>query len=204
MAIKSYPYVSIDGDRKVTAAEEAQGYDLFVGTGVVPGVENELVCAKVAGTLDITVGAGGAIIGGRRVIVDATETVTLAVGGALPRIDIVCIESNNNTPYRNARLVVVEGTPAATPVAPTLTQTDAVYQLPLAQVPVAAGATNLNAAVLTGRHTYTTGRHGHAKLRITESLTAGTAGVVNIIYGTGDAPSAAGLPDGTLYVKYQA
>ena len=64
MAIKSYPYVSIDGDRKVTAAEEAQGYDLFVGTGVVPGVENELVCAKVAGTLDITVGAGGAIIGG--------------------------------------------------------------------------------------------------------------------------------------------
>jgi hypothetical protein len=35
MATKSWPYVSIDGDRKISAADEAEGYDMFVPSAVM-------------------------------------------------------------------------------------------------------------------------------------------------------------------------
>jgi len=50
----------------------------------------------------------------------------------------------------------------------------------------------------------TTGYLGAAGMAITGNGSGTTAQVVNVLYGTGAAPSAAGLPYGTLYFRYTA
>ena len=161
MAEKSWPFVSVEGDRKVPASDEAQGYDLFVASGVVPGIEDELAPEKVADTMSVQVNPGAGIVTGHRYILDAADTVTLANGEANARIDLVVLESNANTPVRAVQLAVVKGTAAASPVAPALTWDSAVQQIELARVHVPAGATTLNAATLTDMRRYATGRHTH-------------------------------------------
>ena len=167
MAIKSWPYVSIEGDRKVTAGEFAQGYDLISASGVVPGFLNELAPSKVSGTLNVNVDTGAALVGGRWYVQDESEQVTLDAGSAQPRIDIIAVESNSNTPVRASRLVVIKGTPAASPVAPALTNTSAISQIELCRVLVPASAVTLDNATLTGTRTYVSGRHAHQVSEIT-------------------------------------
>jgi hypothetical protein len=167
MAVISWPYVSIDGDRDVTASDEAQGYDLFVQSGVVPGIRDELGVTKVSGALQVSVAAGAAIIAGRRYMQDEAITLTVDAGDAQPRIDIIALESNANTPVRAARFVVVKGTPAASPTAPELTVTDAVVQQAYARLTIPASAQNLNSATLTNVRVYATGRHSHNIANVT-------------------------------------
>ena len=161
MATKSWPYVSIAGDRKITAADFAQGYDLISASGVVPGFLNELVPSKVIDSLKVRVGTGAALVGGRWYVQDEPERTTLDMGDAQPRIDIIAVESNSNTPVRASRLVVIKGTPAASPVAPALTNTSAITQIELCRVLVPANATTLSSATLTDTRTYVSGRHAH-------------------------------------------
>jgi len=175
MAIKSWPYTNISGDRKTTASDEADGYDIFVGSGVVPGYLNGLAVTKVAGAMQVSVNTGAAVLAGHRAISDAAATVALDTGSAQPRIDIIVIESNENTDVRAAQFVAVKGTPAASPSPPALTQTAAVWQLPLAQILIPAGAANLDGATLTDVRAYAEGRHMHSVdelIGLTEALAA--------------------------------
>ena len=161
MATKSWPYVSIDGDRKITAADFAQGYDLISASGVVPGFLNTLAPSKVSGTLNVNVDTGAALVGGRWYVQDSAEQITLDAGDSQPRIDIIAVESNSNTPVRASRLVIIKGTPAASPVAPALTNTSAISQIELCRVLVPADATTLSNATLSDTRTYVDGRHAH-------------------------------------------
>jgi hypothetical protein len=161
MAIKSWPYVSIDGDRKITAADFAQGYDLISASGVVPGFLNALAPSKVSGTLNVNVDTGAALVGGRWYVQDSAEQIALDAGDSQPRIDIIAVESNSNTPVRASQLVIIKGTPAASPVAPALTNTSAISQIELCRVLVPADATTLSNATLTDTRTYVDGRHAH-------------------------------------------
>jgi hypothetical protein len=185
VAEKSWPFVSVEGDRKVSASDEAQGYDLFVASGVVPDIDDELAPEKVANTMSVQVNPGAGIVTGHRYILDAADTVTLANGEANARIDLVVLESNANTPVRAARLAVVKGTAAPSPVAPALTWDSAVQQIELARVHVPAGATTLNAATLTDMRRYATGRHTH-------DLVDTTTGTLPITRGGTGATSASG------------
>jgi hypothetical protein len=162
MATKSWPYVSIDGDRKTTAADEAKGYDMFVGSGVVPGMGGELAITKIADTMSISIADGNAVVAGRRYIQDTAITLNVDPGSAQPRIDIIALESNANTPVREARFVVVKGTPAFTPQPPSLTNDAAIQQQEYARLVIPAGAANLNSATLTDKRAYASGRHSHA------------------------------------------
>ena len=166
MAITSFPYISLSGDRKITASQEAAGFDLIIDSGVVPG-ENGFAAAKVSGTLNVTIAAGRAVVAGHRVTSDATETVSVDAGGAQPRIDIIALESNANTDVRACRFAVVKGTPGAAPEVPTLTESAALWQIPLATVAVPAGASTLDSATITDSRVYTQGRHEHAATTIT-------------------------------------
>ena len=56
---------------------------------------------------------------------------------------------------------MVKGTAASSPVAPALTQNDVIWQEPLAQITVPAGAENLNSAMLTNVRGFSAGRHNH-------------------------------------------
>jgi hypothetical protein len=162
MATKSWPYVSIDGDRKTTAADEAKGYDMFVGSGVVPGMGGELTVTKVPDTMSVSIANGNAIISGHRYVQDEAITLNLETGSAQPRIDIVALESNANTPVREVRFVVVKGTPATSPQPPSLTSDAAIQQQEYARLVIPAGAANLNSATLTDNRVYASGRHIHS------------------------------------------
>ena len=160
MAIVSFPYVSIDGDRKITAAQEAEGYDMFLQSGVVP-IGDELLVSKVPDTLNVSIAAGKAVISGHRYIQPDAVILSFDQGDVSPRIDIVALESNANTPARTAQFVIVKGTPATSPVAPELTNDAAVQQQEYAQIVIPAGAQSLNSATLTDKRVYARGRHNH-------------------------------------------
>ena len=161
MAVTSFPYVSVDGDRKVTAKTESQGFDLLSSSGVIPNFLNSLAVTKISNTKNLSVNTGGAIIYGHRMVSDAAETLTGIGASALPRIDIIALESNENTDVRACRFVIVQGNAGSTPSPPELTQTSSVFQIPLAQILIPGGVADYNTATLTDTRTYTQGRHAH-------------------------------------------
>ena len=82
--------------------------------------------------LTVTVNVGGICINGRTGWVEDVEELQLSIGSSLPRIDRIVAELNIPND-RGIYIKVLEGIPAETPEPPTLTQTDDVYQIPLAQ-----------------------------------------------------------------------
>ena len=77
------------------------------------------------------------------------DLVVSAADSDNPRIDTVVVEYNLDTDINTARVAIVQGTPAASPEAPILSDTATLYQKPLADVLIPAGA--LTAGAITGR-----------------------------------------------------
>ena len=80
------------------------------------------------------------------------ETVTLEIEAAdanYARIDSVVLRLNTNDDYRSCEFYIVKGTPSDAPVRPALTREIAVYELGLADIYVAAGATSITADNIT-------------------------------------------------------
>lgn len=80
------------------------------------------------------------------------ETVTLEIEAAdanYARIDSVVLRLNTNDDFRNCDFYIVKGTPSDAPVRPALTRDIAVYELGLADIYVAAGATSITADNIT-------------------------------------------------------
>lgn len=135
MTQSSFPFENID-------TTETQYSKLFRTlnrgvNGTPDGGELEVA----AGTgLAVDVAAGEAMVRGHFYISTATESLSLTTADATnDRIDTIVLELD---PTANSIvLAVVDGTPAGSPVAPTLTQTDAgIFQFPLANVLVPATA----------------------------------------------------------------
>ena len=85
------------------------------------------------------------------------NTLTIASNSSgNSRIDTVVVELDLSQPAGSDTLVakIIQGTPAASPVAPTLTQTASVFQYPLADVSVADGFTVITNSNITDRRTF--------------------------------------------------
>jgi microcystin-dependent protein len=123
-----------------------------VGTGYVPGIENELVVtATNPTTMTVQVGLGRGYVAGYSFDVsDSPELVSIAAASSSPRIDTV-VARLSVTANKNIILAVVQGTPATSPTAPSLTQNDETYEMPLADIYVASGATSINTGNITDR-----------------------------------------------------
>jgi len=67
----------------------------------------------------------------------------------LNRIDTVILEVDSTRTVRTNNIKIIEGTPAATPVATTLTNNENVHQYPLARIYVKANATVITQADIT-------------------------------------------------------
>lgn len=135
MAQSSYPFEGID----TTETQFSQMFrNLQDGVnGTYGGTELEVS----AGTgLAVDVEAGQAMVRGHYYISTATESLALATADATnPRLDVVVLRLD---PVANSIIVAVKtGTPASSPVAPALVQTDSgVYEFALANVLVPATA----------------------------------------------------------------
>jgi len=135
MAITSFPWENVD-----TTETQFSQWARNIGEGVKgSSAGTELKPFGDSTGMNVKVYAGQAMVRGHYFISTATETLTVTTSDATnPRIDAVVLELD---PTANSIVLkVIAGTPASTPVAPTLTQTDAgVYQQLLGLVAVAAG-----------------------------------------------------------------
>jgi hypothetical protein len=151
MAEDSRFFTSSTGDvRSYSSANFAEVLNRVLTTGYFDGVTNELaVTASSPADMNVNVATGEAFIQGYYYKNTASKVLAVtAADGSNPRIDRVVLELDLVT-NRLINLKMLDGTPAASPVAPTLTQTATTYQITLAQVYVAAGAGTITTANIT-------------------------------------------------------
>ena len=164
MAFTSRFFGSAGGDpREYTQAQFAQWDRAKLDDGFVPDEGNELeVLESIPAALSVDIETGQGFVQGFFVDNDALEE-DLVIGAAhatLDRIDTVVL----NLDILSTRLitpVVVQGTPAGSPVPPTLTQDTNTWQVAQADVLVVALATTIAQADITDRRTPVTGKHLH-------------------------------------------
>jgi hypothetical protein len=122
----------------------------FLSSGVWAMGANLQVTA--AGGMAVAVGYGSALVEGYlyRVRDNSAGLLTLTAAAAhatLPRIDRVVVRKDAEA--LRVYAYIKAGTPAASPAAPALDRTDTVYEISLAQIAVAAGASSLSAGNIT-------------------------------------------------------
>ena len=141
MAVTGGYFNSVNGDRKYNADQMSEYFEGIINEGVCQHIGGGL--AVTAGTgLSVVVATGKAFIGQKWLKNDATLTLTIsAASESYSRIDAVVIRKNNAV--RSCQIAVKVGTPAASPVAPTMTRDSTTYEMALAYVNVAAGASSV-------------------------------------------------------------
>lgn len=148
MAQSSFPFQAVD----TTETQFSQWARHIVSNGRsgingVPSATDLKVTANSSG-MQVFVAAGQAIVRGHFYVSTAAETVAIAAANTSPRIDAIVLKLD--PAVNTIVLQVVAGTPAASPVAPTLTQTDsAIFQFKIAEVRVEASATTIDASKVT-------------------------------------------------------
>lgn len=145
MSQRSRFFDSVAGDRTYTSDAWAQVTAALQSTGIVPGLADQLeVVEDSPPAMSVRVKTGIAfILGYYFEVYSGLETLVIAAADATnPRIDRIVVRRSLTN--REAVLAVVQGTPAASPSAPALTQNTAgTYEIPLAQVAVPALASSI-------------------------------------------------------------
>lgn len=129
-------------DRQYNADDYCDNLAVIISDGVLRDENNGL--KVTASGLNLTVNAGRAWIKGHYYKNDSAYTLPAVVpptGGS--RIDRVVLRFDKTISVRNISIKYVQGTAATSPVAPALTRTDTIYDLCLAEITVAAGATSV-------------------------------------------------------------
>ena len=135
---------SVDSDRLYDADSFAEWLRKFFTTGVFDG---ELQVTS-AGGMDVSVSAGYANIDGKVRFFDSATMLTLATAGATyPRIDTIVVERNDTD--RKITIKAITGTYSANPTATAPVRANNIYQIVLAQIYIAAGATSITQAAIT-------------------------------------------------------
>ena len=151
MSLTSGFFDSLNGDRKYNTLQLSSIFDGIISEGVYATYGNHFLVSPVSG-MQIKVGSG-------RAWLDHTWTLNstdypLTVEDAevvLKRIDTVIIEVDHRDSGRINRLRILKGTPASSPSAPTLTNTDTLKQYPLANILVKPNVTEITTADITNR-----------------------------------------------------
>lgn len=147
MAEKYFPFNSVDGDRVYKAEDFRNYFAQFIGNGVFYANSNALKVMESNG-MSISVQAGAGWVAGAGYINDSALNKTLATAdGALNRIDRVVLRCSYSE--RRVYVDILQGNYSASPAAPALTRDADAYELALADVYVAAGATAITQENIT-------------------------------------------------------
>jgi len=144
-----FPFTSVTGDRQYSASEWRDYFESLMTNGVVTYTTNELIVKQQAvANKTIYVDLGSMLINGTMRILDTTQNVTIADNtSGNPRIDRIVARLNYTD--RKIEFGVLTGTPAGSPVAPTLTRNTTVWELSLARIAVANGFSTIVTANIT-------------------------------------------------------
>ena len=139
----------VDGkyDRSYTAEQFAQYFSTFIGNGIFAGGD-ALVVSTASDGMKVNVTAGKAWINGYWYENNSTAQVELNLAnGTQDRIDAIVLRWSNTD--RSISLAVKTGTPASSPVSPTLDRDADNYELCLAYVKVPKGTTVVQQSNIT-------------------------------------------------------
>lgn len=133
------PFTSNAGDRQYSASDFREYFDKLLDGGIVGDVGNELeVKAQAEANKSVYVDTGAVFIKGAMRIVETTTTLAISENiSGNARIDRIVARVNYSD--RKIEFVVLEGTPAASPIAPALARGSSAWELSLAQVFVSDG-----------------------------------------------------------------
>lgn len=133
-------------DREVFSEDIANYFGFLSSNGIClkEGEEfsNQFLVQKGTGA-QVILNPGTVKIQGHMGWITEQEIVVAESGGSLPRYDTAVIELNLTTSVRNFVFKLVKGTEASSPTPPTLTRTENVYQLGVANIYRAANSTVL-------------------------------------------------------------
>lgn len=157
MAQTSWPFENID-----TSETQFSQWARNIGEGVKTGALNELEVYADSSGMQVKVKSGQAMIRGHYYNNSAVVSLAITASDATnSRIDNVVLELDPSA--NSIVLKMVDGTPAGSPTAPSLTQTDAgIYQIKLAEVLVAATVTTINAGDVTDSRSFMATTTGNA------------------------------------------
>lgn len=152
MAINSYFYNAVsDGqggyDRTYNAEDVTSYLDQIVGNGVFPNPSTQLQVRAGEG-MEVIVASGQGWIQGHKIV--NTADLSLSVDASdvlLGRIDRVIFYTDSTE--RTMGIEILKGTPAAVPVAPSLTRTGLRYEMCLATISVNKQITSISDSMIT-------------------------------------------------------
>lgn len=149
MTLTSGFFNSVADDREYDALQMGQMFEGLIWDGVYEGLGDHLDTVEDSG-MDVLVGSGRAWFKNTWTYNDADLGVTVPTAHALlNRIDVIYLEVNFGVGVRANTIDIVSGTPASSPVAPTLTQSGDVWQYPLAEIYVGAAVTSISDSNIT-------------------------------------------------------
>lgn len=148
MSITSGFFNSVSGDRKYNADDMSNYFEGLISSGVIGNPSTSLQVTADDTDMSVDVQPGRGIINNRWVRNTAIETITIENADALmDRIDAIVLRYS--VPNRIITLELITGTPAASPVAPAMTRTEATVEYCLATVYVGAGVTKISQSNVT-------------------------------------------------------
>ena len=138
-------------DRVYAAEQFAEYFHLIVSNGVFPDPATQLqVVASNTPDMNVNVSDGYGWINGYFAKNEGSYPLAVqAASGTLNRVDAVVLRWVNAS--RSMELAVKTGTPASSPVTPIVQRDTDVYELMLATVTVAAGATSIPQSAITDK-----------------------------------------------------
>lgn len=151
--------------------------------GVDAGLYNGLkVYANTPAAMNVLVPTGRAWVQGRWYYSDAVQTITIdAADATYTRYDRIVLRSTVAGSPGNIAVAVLKGTPAAVPALPDLTQTSAVWEIPLATVTVTAAMASVVAgSIADARKNLASGSMGYVIDGGGVALTAASKGFLQV------------------------
>jgi hypothetical protein len=148
VAEKSYFFNDVNDDRVYLAEDFALFFSTLISNGVFPNPStNTQVLINEETPMTITIKPGFAWINGYLYWNPDNLVKTLAAAYTNPRIDRVVIRWSSNN--REILADVINGIPAAAPVAPELTRNSDIWELAIADIWVGANVTMISQANIT-------------------------------------------------------
>lgn len=142
-----WPVNQLPSNVTYSAAQQAQLVNRLFGTdGIWKGYENELAITETSpASASVQVDTGLALVDGRLVIIDTADDLEVSTNtSGQDRIDLVVAYFRDDQYPTPGGVKIVAGTPAASPVPPSVTQTRGTeWQVPLYYIYAANGFTTI-------------------------------------------------------------
>lgn len=144
-------YNSVGGDRVYDAEDISSMFDGVITDGVFEEVLNALdTTQNTVPSMHVIVKSGKAWFNHTWTLNDADLVIPVTASSLVnPRVDTVVLEVDATDPVRANSIKIIAGTPAGSPVPPTLINAGDLHQYPLAYIAVGTGVTTIVNANIT-------------------------------------------------------